>query len=376
MTAKIYLIYSVCCALALGSLVVAINYVVDPYAIFGMPRIPHINEYKVDINPHVALMKKYQPLGGDYNALVTGNTRVEIGFSPENRCLVDRGMKLYNLGIPGANVPTQLLYALNLIYQQPVETVFLSLDFVDFAWTPKDNRFGDPPVSKLTIDGLEYSGAGEPDPAYNSKKMRDYFRSLFSLQALVSSLKTLVLQDSAAPDRDDAGFNPARDYGEIVRVEGARALFDKKRGELFEHFATRWYVSTEDGQLDPSFNDLRIFLDIATERKIRVYLFVNPVHESYWELIRSQGHMHLYEEWMRELKAIAERYPANEVTLWDFAIDSPYIHETIPPAEAKTGPLSWFWELSFYRQQLGDLMLDAMLSDSCDSGIAFGKRLH
>jgi len=376
MTAKSYLTHCLLYAMALICLVVTVNYVVDPYAIFGMPRISHLNTYKVDIAPHVKMVKKYQPLLEEHSALVTGNTRVEIGFNPEHRCLVNSGLNLYNLGISGANVPTQLLYALNLIYQQPIKAVFVSLDFVDFAWTPRDNRFSDPPLSAFSIEGLKYSGSGMPDPAYGKIKLLDYFRSLFSLEALVSSLKTIALQDSAAPDRDDAGFNPAREYGEIVRVEGAGALFDKKRAELFEHFGTRWFVSTEDGRLDPSFNDLRIFLDIATARGIVVHLFLNPLHESYWELIRTQGHSHLYEEWRNELKAIAADYPADEVSLWDFAVDSPYIHEPIPPPGQKTGPLKWFWELSFYRRQLGDLMIDAMLSDSCGSQVAFGQRLH
>jgi len=376
MSPKSYLINCIFYATALMSLVVTLNFAVDPYAIFGIPRIPHFNAYKVDIAPHVKMMKKYQPLLEQYGALVTGNTRVEIGFDPKHHCLAESGLKLYNLGISGANVPTQLLYALNLIYQQPIESVFVSLDFVDFAWTPRDNRFSDPPLSAFSIGGLKYSGAGVPDPGYRKIKLLDYFRSLFSLEALVSSIKTIALQDGSAPDRDSAGFNPARDYGEIVRVEGAGALFDKKRAELFEHFGTRWFVSTEEGRLDPSFNDLRIFLDIATARGIVVYLFINPLHESYWDLIRSQGHTHLYEEWITELRAIAADYPADEVSLWDFAVDSPYIHEPVPPPGQKTGPLNWFWELSFYRRQLGDLMIDAMLSDSCGSKVVFGQKLH
>jgi hypothetical protein len=41
----------------------------------------------------------------------------------------------------------------------------------------------------------------------------------------------------------------------------------------------------------------------------------------------------------------------------------------------RSGPLQWFWEPAHYRQELGDLMVDAMLSDTCATEIAFGRRV-
>ena len=376
MTAKTYLIHTAFYTLALIGLVVIINYVADPYGITGMPRIPHLNAHKVDIDGHVRLMKKYNPLKKQHNALVVGNTRVEIGINPEHRCFRNAGMKLYNFGIPGAPAHTQWLYALNLIYQQPIETVFLGLDLTDFIWTKKDNRFDDPSLSAYAIPGLKYAGSGEPGPGYFRARVLDYFRALFSLESLLASVKTLALQDSAAPDRDDAGFNPARDYAEIVRVEGTRALFDQKMADLVEHFSTRWYLSDDNGRLDPSIDDLGIFLDIATERHIKVFLFINPLHESYWNVLRSKGLMPLHKEWMKALRKLVRSYSPEAVTLWDFSVDSPFIHEKIPAAGQKAGPLQWFWEPSFYRSQLGDLMIEAMLSDSCATPAALGRRVH
>ena len=376
MTARAYLIHSIFYTLVAIGLVVGINYVADPYAITGMPRIAHFNAHKVDIDSHVRLMKKYNPLRKPHNALVVGNTRVEIGISSTHRCFDDAGTTLYNLGIPGAPVHTQWMYALNVIYQQPIETVFLGLDLTDFIWTRKDNRFGDPSLAEYAIAGLRYTGSGAPNPGYFKARLLDYFHALFSLDSLLSSLKTIALQDSAAPDRDDDGFNPARDYEEIVRVEGTRALFDQKMADLEQHFSTRWYLSDENGRLDPSFGDLGVFLDIATERKIKVYLFINPLHESYWNVLRSKGLSHLHDEWVKELRKLLRNYPPKAVTLWDFSIDSPFIHEAIPAAGQKGGPLQWFWEPSFYRRQLGDLMIEAMLSDSCDTRVALGRRIR
>jgi hypothetical protein len=376
MTAKTYLIRILNLTLIAVILVVGLNFIVDPYRITGISRISGVNEYKVDINNHVRLMKKYNPLSAQHNTLILGNSRVEMGVNPAHHCFQEAGLKAYNLGMPGAPVQTQLAYALNLVYQQPIHTVFLSLDFIDFIWTKNRDRFDGPALLDYAVDGFRFTASGEPNPEYFWTLSLDYFRSLFSLDALISSVKTLALQDSAAPDRDDAGFNPARDFEEIVRVEGTRALFDQKIPELEEHFSAHWYVRDDEGRLDPSFDDLEAFLDIAVEKQIQVYLFVNPFHESYWKLLRAKGLMHLHVEWKKALEALVRQYAEQPVRLWDFSGESSFIQEPLPAAGQKLGPLQWFWEPSFYRQQLGDLMIEAVLSDKCDTETALGHRVQ
>ncbi len=376
MTARAYLIRSLQLTLVVVTPVVGLNFVVDPYRIFGASRIPGLNEYKVDINDHVRLMKKYNPLREQHNALIVGNSRAEMGINPAHQCFQDAGMKVYNLGVPGGSVRAQLAYALNLVYQQPIRTIFLSLDFTDFIWTKRHSRFDVPPLLEYTVDGFRFSASGEPSPTYFRTLLLDYFRSLFSLESLVASLKTLALQGRDTPDRDDAGFNPARDFEEIVRIEGPRALFDQKMSDLEQHFSTTWYLRDAEGLFDPSFSDLEVFLDLAAERQMKVYLFVNPFHASYWNLLRGKGHMHLHVEWLKALETLLGNYTEESVTLWDFSVDSPFIHEAIPATGQKSGPLQWFWEPSFYRQQLGDLMIEAMLSDTCDTEAALGRKVQ
>ena len=376
MTAKTYIQRTFLFLLASALLVVGLNAVVDPYGVTGSPRIPGLNEYKVDINNHVRLMKKYNPLREQNNALIVGNSRVEMGINPANQCFQNAGMKVYNLGVPGASVRTQLAYALNLIYQKDIDTVFLSLDLTDFIWTKRHSRFDDSSLLEHSEDGFRLTASEQLNPNYTRTLFLDYYRSLFSLDALMASVKTLAGQDRAGPDRDNAGFNPARDFGEAVRIEGTRALFDQKMSDLKEHFSMSWYLSDSEGRLDPSFDDLETFLDLVVERKISVYLFVNPFHESYWDLLREEGHMPLHVEWLSALEALVDNYSAETVRFWDFSVDSPYIHETVPPPGRKSGPLQWFWEPSHYREQLGDIMINTMLTERCNIEPEFGRRLH
>ena len=376
MTAKAYLFRTISYGLLVVFAVMGINYAVDPYAITGMPRISGVNEYKVDINDRVRLMKKYSPLTTQHDVLILGNSRVEMGLNPANKCFRKAGMTVYNLGIPGASVRQQLAYGLNVIYQQPIDTVFLSLDFTDFIFTRRHARFDNASLLDVREDGFQYDAAGRKNPSYAWERAVDYFQALFSLDSLVSSVRTLVFQSRTSPDRDDAGFNTARDFAESVRVEGPRALFDQKMNDLRDHFAARWFLRDDAGRLDPAFGDLQLFLDLAVERKLRIFLFVNPFHKIYWDLLTDRDYMSLNEEWLGEVTALVKSYPPGLITLWAFSGDSPYIREVVPSADSRSGPLRWFGEPSHYRMELGDLMIETMLSDVCGSKPAFGRRLH
>jgi hypothetical protein len=375
MPARTYLLRTFLYALLAGCLVAGVNYAVDPYGITGFPRIPGFNEYKVEINEHTWVMKKYQPLLASHNALIVGNSRVELGISPSHACFRQNGMQAYNLGIPGAGLGTQLEYALNLVNQQPIKTVFLSLDFTDFISTQRQPHTDESPQSQQSTEEFRFTASGDRNPSYHRVVLRDYFKSLFSLDALVASVKTIALQGRSAADRDDAGFNPARDFAAAVAVEGPHALFAQKMASLDTKYSRPWYFRDTQGQPNRAVGELEAFLDIAAARGIKVYLFTNPFHDSFWELLSTQGHMPAYDDWMQEIESLLRKRRSGSVEFWDFAQDSPYIHESVPAAGVRSGPLQWFWEPAHYRQELGDLMVDAMLSDTCATRIAFGRRI-
>ncbi len=357
--------------------VVSINYFVDPFGITGAPRVPGLNEYKVDISSRVRLMKKYSPLMSQHNVLVVGNARSEIGINPAHHCFAANGMIVYNMGLPGANVRDQVSYAANVMNHQPVKAVFLSLDFTDFIFTRrKTGRYVQKTLWEHQERGFKYRADGEDNPAYLSGLVVDYYSALFSLDSLISSFKTLALQGKFASDRTAAGFNPARDYNGVLQVEGSSALFDQKMKDLREHFAVPWYLVDSEGGMDTSFDEVRRFLDLARQKQARVYLFINPLHEIFWTLLRDRGLTSLNEAWLEEIQKLVKDYPTDTVTLWDFSGDSPYIHEPVPAPGIKTGTLRWFWEPSHYREELGGLMIETMLSERCGTDEAFGKKLY
>jgi len=375
MNAKTYIGRVVLSTLIVILIVLGLNYIVDPYAITGAMRFSGLNQYKSDINNYTRLSKKYQPLFRQHNMLIVGNSRVEMGMDPSHHCFSQDGWKVYNLGMPGAGVRTQLEYALNVMYQQPIKKILLSLDFTDFLSSSPQSAGGLPDMTTEASGGLEYLPSGKPNPDFLRIKLVDYYKSLFSLDAVVSSLKTVAMQRDFATDRDESGFNPARDFAQSVHVEGPRALFDQKIFELERKYSNKWYLRDTRGRLDQSFDDVSEFLAIAADRNVEVRLFTNPFHESYWDILEKQNLMPVYADWMQSMESLVRTHKGGSVTFWDFSQDSPFIHEIVPPEGLKSGPLNWFWEPSHYRRELGDLMIDAMFAESCNTDVVFGNKV-
>ncbi len=370
-----YLLRTVFASLALIVVVVTCNWLVDPYGITDAPRIAGVNASKVDINLHVRLLKKYQPMFARYDTLIVGKSRVEMGLDPEHACFRKEGREVYNLGVPGAELATQIAYALNVIYQQDIRAVYLSVDYTDFIDT--DPRR--PPYSEAlfteTQGDLRYLPSGQENRDHWQTRSSDYLKALFSVDALFSSLKTLATQGPAAADRTARGFNPGRDFQGMVAVEGAHSLFVQKGDELARKYGRPWYFRGPDGALPEQFALLEQFLDIVRERDIDVTVFTNPLHEEFWSLMRRSGNLAQYDDWRSTLVRRLRSREDPRLRFWDFAIDSEYIHEAVPPAADRSGPLEWFWEPSHYRRELGDKMLESMLSDQCGTGVSFGERV-
>jgi hypothetical protein len=376
MEAKTYIIRLGTAVLLFAGSVIAINFLVDPYGIHGTPRVSGVNEFKVDINPRVRLLKKYQPNREEYDTLIVGKSRVEMGLNPRHSCFIDQGMQVYNLGIPGAELTTQFSYALNVIYEQPIKRVYLSVDFTDYISTQLD-RVTSRPVYMSTGNGsLKYLPDGSLNPDFWLVRLQDNLRSLFSLDAFFSSLKTVSTQGSGASDRDESGFNPGQDFTEMVRVEGPRALFDQKQQEIEKKYGRTWYIRDEKGRPSVAFGDLAEFLQVVTGRGIAVTLFSNPVHENYWDVMSRNGHIALYEDWLEIMTALVREQNSAELVFWNFSGDSAYIHEAVPDHNAMSGPLQWFWEPSHYRSTLGDIMIETMLGESCGSSPGLGMKVH
>ncbi len=369
-----YIIRFTLFAVLLSGMTVAVNYVIDPFLVFGSKRIDGISAIKADINDHTAFMKSYHPLHDQWDALILGNSRVEMGFDPKHRCFGELGMQVYNLGVPGAKIDEVTEFAANVIYQQDISEIFLSIDYADFL-IRLDRSDAAATATPLTSTNFRFGIDGNINPDFRWRALRERYQALFSLGALTSSAQTVILQSPASPDRDRHGFNPANDFRRSAEVEGPGALFAQKLTTLEDKFSRAWSMRTENGELSPAFDDLDVLLDLAREHDIRVTIIVSPFHESYWNVLRRHGLIEKRKAWRDILVTRLQRH-RDLVSLWDFSSGLEFDTEGVPDHGVLTRPLTWYWEPVHFRRELGDLMIDTVLADRCDSGqVRFGERV-
>lgn len=353
------------CLLAAG-----VNYLVDPYGLFGARRIAGFNERKPASTERVRVTKPYMASRVRPTVVIGGNSRPEIGLDPQSACWDKTEQPVFNMGVPGSSVFMQTRYVQHAVEQGKSRRVLFGVDFLDFL-VDRDQSAG-------SIDWrvLGKSFDGRLGPGVSLQKLEDVLSGLFSLTALTDSLATVTAQhDAYAATRREDGFNPGLDYVPIIRSEGQSVLFAQKNREVRSRLrAATLGVLYADGRRGQPLLALRHFLQWAKADGVEVVLFVNPYHVDYLILVEMSGYWPLFEEWKRQLTDIAVEFG---VPLWDFNAVDAYSTESPPPPHDRRSMLRWFWEPAHYRRELGDLMLATMLERTCGAPTVdgFGSKL-
>ncbi|MGI9492882.1 MAG: hypothetical protein ACR2QF_10840 [Geminicoccaceae bacterium] len=344
-----------------------LNVIVDPYGIFGSPRIDGFNAKKPNIGTKVRTAKIHQVMKVRPRAIVVGNSRPEIGLDPAHPCWPAESRPAYNIAIPGMSVYGQIRYGQHAIAAGDVRLILLGLDFIDFLVPPDADH--DPrawPASHAKPMRLAVDAKGQPRSAFYWNQLQDQFSAALSLDALKDTVSTLIQQESGSViTRTTLGFNPGTPIFEpIIRFEGASLLFAQKNEEIAQRLlGRRWSLNHQGTNWSSNFEAVLRLLRQAKGEGIRAIPFINPLHADFLALIDKAGLWPLMEEWKRRVVMIAEKERADVV--WDFSGFTDYAIESVEEVAARGESLRWFWEPSHYRKELGDRMLFAMLAESC-----------
>ena len=348
-------------------LMAILNYLVDPYGMFGTDRVNGLNASKPAANTHVRLAKPYQVTGYAPHAIISGNSRPEMGLNPANACWPADLRPVFNLALPGANVYMQARVLQHAIAGTDTRFVFWGLDFLDFLNRHASTRhpLQWPPGHTEFEDRLKVNADGSENRAYSRKRLQDYLHTLFSLDTVKDSLKTLSGQSdrySSSIRRD--GFNPALDYLEIIAWEGQGVLFQQKNHEISRMFSRPGLnIFQGESRWSPDFESIRRLLQFARKHSVKVVLFINPYHADYLLTLELAGRWSQFESWKRQLAILADEF---SVELWDFSGFNLLSTEQAPVPGEKDRILKWFWEPAHYRMEYGDLMLSSMLQRTCE----------
>lgn len=343
------------------------NYLVDPYGLFATPRISGFNEKKPTANTRVRIVKPYQVTRIQPHALIVGNSRPEMGLDPTHVCWSAEKRPVYSLTTPGASVYMQVRQTQHALSTTPAKLVIVGVDFLDFLVVPEnhDDPYQWPPSVREFEHRLSITATGQDNDAYWWQSIKDYMTTALSLDTLEDSLLTITAQGNInASNQTTLGFNPAKDYLDIIRSEGQAILFQQKNDQVISTLLGKnWSIYHTGHRWSRDFETLKRLMDTSKERGIELILFINPYHAQYLESIRQTGLWPLFEQWKRELVKLTNNYTNNSI--WDFSGYNTYTTEAAPVDKETTGIMKWFWEPAHYRKELGDLMLVRMLANYC-----------
>ena len=121
------------------------------------------------------------------------------------------------------------------------------------------------------------------------------------------------------------------------------------------------FTNAETGMT--TFDPFRFMIRRAYAEGTDLRLFITPLHAAVHLALNALGLEERYAFWLKELVRINEEEAATAARppfpLWDFSTANAITTEPIPEADDRT-PMRWFWEVSHYRKQTGDLILDRL----------------
>jgi hypothetical protein len=331
------------------------NWLVDPYSIYGSPRITGFNADKVEFLSYLRLTKPYQVERRRPAALILGTSRSGIGLSAEHRAW--RSAAVYNLAIPDAGIYETLRYLQHAQAVRPIERVVLALDFRSFNAKRIDAAFSE---GRLAV-----ARDGERNPQRPAARLQDLAATLASWDALANTLRTVRRQgwgrerllEDGSWERVDEHFRHFAAFLSYTRATVQRYQDAQQRPDGFAPL-------TPD---NPVFADYRAILRTAYASGIDLRVLISPSHAWHWETLRQLGLWPRFETLKRTLVTIhqeeAARAGAHPIPLWDFSGTNSLTAEPVPQTDTGAKPMTWFWESIHYKKTLGDLVLQKVLAD-------------
>jgi len=339
---------------------------VDPYGIYGTPAAPGVNVKKPRAYQQVRRAKAARVGRLRVEALLLGNSRVDVGLDPLDPAWPVRPGRVVNAAVPGMWFGDIPRFLDDLALDTTPSLLVVGLEFLDFLDVKPEPDRG--------------KASGTAKKRYRvPERIRGFLETTLSLDALLDSARTVVAQpDPYARDMTPYGFNPSRQFLREFLIEGQFAVSEHRTLGNLRYMVRLAPTLRGTSRSRRAFAALQALLRWARDRGVRLDLVIYPYHAELTEAVDATGLWAAYEDWMRVLVAMVApvasdgRSPA--VRLWDFAGYSPFNTEPIPTPGDTSSHMRWYWEPSHFTAALGHEMLDRMYRGRPAQG-SFGVRL-
>lgn len=384
MTPKRFIVFLVCATLLLIGALASFNLVVDPYLVFGMKRWKGFNNVKPAVETHEAMMKVYQASRVQARTVILGSSRTDIGQDPHSSAWPESYRPVYNLSLAGSGIETSLHYLKHMMasngQQVPTSTLIVGLDFEDFLVLPpqQSGSFTQNATEQKVgnkNDRLVVLEDGKPNPEHAMQVLKDEATSLFSLDALLDSLRTVYAShfspkaDLYADGQLSSGLMSAS-----VRSDGLAMIFEQKFATTVPKYAGthRMLAGTVGGD---GLSGVQALIDFAKSRNMKLILVIQPAHVIWLEMLDFFGYWSDYEQWRLALtqRVATMKQAGTDVSLWDFEGYNRYSEETIPESTDHRTMMHWYWDPVHHTTNLGEVIIKRILVPDSDG--SFGVQL-
>ena len=349
-------------------LVAGLNLLVDPYDVFGTPRLAGISRSKPSAKNHALLAKTYQEARARPVTVLIGSSSAHIGVDADAAQWPAAMRPVYNYGIPGGYATSTSLRTLEeAVTAGGVRNAVVFLDFQNFL-VPEQAAPG------LSEDERRFRRLpdGRPNPYRSMQFAQDVFLSLATFGALVDSVDTVagqarpsVLNLAANGSSTEADFIEAARSGGMYDLFAQKDMFEVERADRLKQVMAGW-----EGKL-PNLGIVRAMIVLARRNDVGLTLVLTPHHGDALDIYWRDGMWPRLEQLKVELTGLVAEM-GGAVSLWDFMDYSAFNVEPVPRAGDRRSATKWFWEPTHFKKALGALMIQRMFGQDAP---LFGARL-
>lgn len=342
-----------------------INWLVDPYDVYGSPRIDGFNAMKPALDEKFKKTDDLWVIKPD--TLILGTSRIEVGIDPGD--VEWPYPPAYNLGLPWTNIYETMRYFEYAQKIHPVKQVILCLDFFAF------NKYvGGHPGQNGELIRLSKN---KPIPVFQAET------SILSPVTFRRSLTTISGQESRAAVKMKNGFDElaaGKESAGVAKIGGYRAVFLNTEGN---YALTAYHPDGFNYVMDEPDNPYRVIVSECYRKGIDLRILISPEHVRHNEVISMVGQYSRYESWKAYLVKVNEEEAGNAgrkpFPLWDFSGYNDFTTENVPIAGDNQSEMQWYWDSSHYKKELGKIMLDRVFNRQpaeTTSWNAFGELIN
>lgn len=337
-----YLIYFIFSFVFTALGLAAINWTIDPYAVFQTRGLREKNAVEPILTLNERVFKTVRLAHKNPQAIVLGTSRADIGIDPAHPALGGNGsVNLATFGQPIAESSQLMALAAK---QGKLKTVVIGLDFFAFnALFPNPSDFD-----------VENFSTSRP------------FQLAFSVTTSLDSWKR---RKRKLAEPGDCCFSNGARYPNLPDAFLGRYrshFISSERMYLLEKYrpspSCEFSFSTPKRPQSSTLDELRAMMVLAHARRIELKLFISPSHARQWEVMATAGLTKKWEQWKRALVQIntdeAVRANREPFPLWDFSGYNAITGEAVPADGDMRTVMRWYTDSSHYTQALGRVLLD------------------